>query len=137
MVALLSRLIDDELNKDAPFNFKDYELPSVKEGSLDFADEGGHLLMYMGKLRKPQSLDTFCNLRHDVGIPDLETFLYTFAECLSHKVIRQVKSKNRYIEKPLYEITPEEGHETVKKKRNKSSRYERFLKLKKEFESEE
>lgn len=130
--------IDNELGKDKPFEF-DLTLPEEDTcEDLIYADEGGKLLDYMAKIRGA-GLDTLILLRHDIGIPDKDTFLATFKECLGNDMIESSlpplkKGLIQHAEGYLYYHL--KGHKSGRSNKMAKNRYKEYLRLHKEFGGE-
>lgn len=130
---LIAIAIDHELERDKPFDF-DLTLPDNDE-YLEYAhaDEAGKILTWI-KNTKPTGLDVLTLLRHDIGIPDRKTFLAGFVECLKNDVIQACPAPREYGDKYFY--YREKNYKTPRQKRKKATRYEKFLRLKREFGEE-
>jgi len=131
---LICIAIDNELMKEEPFKL-DTEIPDVEHVEFAFADQAGKIIEYMKTLRSPIGLDMLLLLRHDIGIPERETFLLAFKECLTVRLIEPKEHKNdRY--RPDYVMYGLKKEDVVKKVRKQASEYDRYLRLKRKYENE-
>lgn len=135
---MITRLIDVELLKDKPFDTPIYSLVSSEVGATDYADEGGKILSFMYKLRKPQQLDSLINLRFDMGVPDRDTFIKAFSELFYNDLLTAIiaSSDKRFYRKGemLYRAKDTRELKERRMSESKAKRYDRFQKLKAEFE---
>lgn len=137
---LLAIAIEHEFEKEVPFEYN-YDLPTEEYTPLAFIEEASKILNFMKKTYG-LPLIGLCLLRHEIGIPDKETFLLAFRECLLMKQIEEYKPRKSAFavveydkEFVFYRITGS-GTEKAKKVRNKADRYAMLQKLKKEFKDE-
>lgn len=98
-----------------------------------FAHEAGKILDYMKKQDIGLSPDMLFVLRHDIGIADKETLFGAFKELIEKEFIVKAKPPQRmnytYPEDyEFYEVKKD------KKQKAKDKRYEKFLKLQREFQ---
>lgn len=142
MTKLISIALDNEMERENAFEF-DLTIPRDEEMELAYADQGGKLLTFIKNLYKGLDLTYLVMLRYDIGIPDRTIFLTVFGELLDNGIIEAYKPPTRRDggsypdDYSHYRIAPEKGHETARKRKNKATEYETYLKLKTKFESEE
>lgn len=140
MSKVIAIAIDNELERDKPFEF-DLTLPNSDDTiEYAYADEAGKILSFIKGLRVGAGLDILVMLRYDIGIPDKKVFLAAFKECLDNDVLESFKPKPSYGKAPLaedYVYYRLKGHETPRVKRNKESEYNKYMRLKKKFGKEE
>lgn len=139
MSRLIAIAIDNELEKEKPFNFP-LDLPTQEYIEYAYVDEASKILAYMQKQNTGMTLDMLMILRHDIGIKDKETFLAAFRECLEKKMLEEYHQlKNNYaiddyVDTTYYRVVGT-GPKDTKVLRGKTTKYDRYLKLKKTFES--
>ena len=140
MSKIIAIAIDNELERDKPFEF-DLTFPDTDETvEYAYANEAGKILNFIKGLRIGAGLDILTLLRYDIGVPDKVTFLAAFKECLDNDVLETFKPKPSYAKAPMsddYVCYRMKGHQTPRVKKNKGKRYNDYLKLKKEFGNEE
>lgn len=137
---LIAIAIEHELEAKNPFEYN-YDLPTDEYIPLAFIADAGKILTFMKKTYG-LPLIGLCLLRHEIGIPDKETFLLAFRECLLMKQIEAYKPRKspyaviEYDEDFVFYRITGSGTEKVKKVRSKADRYAMLQKLKKEFKDE-
>lgn len=84
---LISLAIENELKRDNPFEYS-CKLPD-KTGALPhtYADEVGKICKYMRRVGSTMDLDVWHMCRHEIGVPDSETFLLAFREAIDDGLI--------------------------------------------------
>ena len=138
MYRLVAFAVDNELQKTNPFGF-DINLPIDESLDFAYADEGGLILDFIKTLRIGAGLDVLVLLRYKIGVPNKNIFLAAFKELLSNEVIEAFPPPprtNMPLNLPGYKYYRAKRIRTPKKNKNKSSRYEQYVKLKKEFKDE-
>lgn len=135
---LIAMAIENELLKDKPFKY-DVSNPDDEYIEHAYIEEAIRIIAYMKK-SAGLSLENICLLRHDIGIPDKETLLLAFRECvLSGQLVAYKPKQGAYISfkypdhVEFYRIKGIEKF-AAKKLRKKATDYQRYQKLKKEFE---
>lgn len=137
MSRLLSIALDKEIEKDVPFQF-DMSLPRDEYVEYAYADEAGKILNFMRSQSTGMGLDLLLLLRYDIGIPDKGVFLAAFRECFEKKMLEAYRPHApKYAPKPdenyFHYRIPGTSTKERKKVRKKASKYETYIKLKKEF----
>lgn len=137
LVRLVSIAVDNEFQKEMPFEF-DSDIPTEEYIEYAFANEAGRILTYMKSFRYGAGLDILLLLRHDMAVPDRDTFLLAFRELLEKQMVKAYKPiDKKYIVYPEgYMHYKVRGTDTSKQARKKSTRYEQYQKMKKEFGDE-
>lgn len=130
MSRLIGFLIDTELQKENPFDV-DIALPIKNYSGYRHLAEIAKIVNYMReKMTLETGLDVLILLRNEIGIPDKNLFLAAFAECLNGKQVEAFKPRAKlkgapypknYVHYRLVGLDP---------------KYKKYLRLKKEFESE-
>ena len=133
-------LVDGAIEADIPFTY-DTTLPEYNERTASiYSKEGGKILDFLEPMRFGVGIDLLMLLRHDLGISK-ESILHVIMDCLTNGLIEAVKPvPNKYFEYPddyrNYRLTKEEGHETKRKRKNRSNEYDTYLRFKKKYEEE-
>ena len=127
---LVTMAVDSELLRDNPFGY-DLSIPEVDWEDYTYADEATKILDYLKVYNAPIELSFLVLLRHDIGIPDLETFMKAFAECLKYEFVLP------YMKKPLYGTKERLYYKRMDliEGKAKSKRFKQYEKLKREFEA--
>lgn len=136
---LIAIAIDNEIfDNDKPFKI-DLSLPEDFQ-EYAFAEQAYQILVFLRTQKVGMSIDMLYVLRHDIGIADRETFLGAFKECLDKGMIepviapKSIKYGNLERETTLYQATKIKIAGKDKEDLKKDARYEKYLKLKKEFD---
>lgn len=134
MARLLMYAVERELVTERPFNF-DYSLPTEEYIEYAYAEEAGKIITFMSTLRDGMGLDLLVMLRHDIGIPEKETFLLAFRECIEKEMVESFKPVNKEGRVPHAD-----NYLHYKVKKNKGSKldkeakeYAKYQKLKKKY----
>lgn len=108
-----------------------YEIPKVDWEEYAYADQAHKIITYLQKYGSDIDLDLLIILRHDIGLPNIDTLLKAFAECIHHKfIITKMKIPRFHPDKP-----PRQVYGLIKNTDTiKNKRYTQYLKLKQEFE---
>lgn len=140
----LSRLvaiaIEHEFERPNAFEY-DCSLPDDNYVEYAYVDEAGKILKYMSN-SPSMSLDLMCLVRHDMGIPDRDTFLLAFRECVEKGFLESCKPPSsswslfKYDETQVFYRLKDANTMKFKKARRQSTKYEIYQKLKKEFKDE-
>lgn len=125
---LIAIAIDNELEKEKPFDV-DLKIPEVDWEEYTYSDEAGKILSYLKKYGTGIELSLLLVLRYDVGVPDKETFINAFAECIKYDCIEPYLKKTVYSKEERLFYRRKDLLEGAKK-----NRYNKFLRLQKEFE---
>lgn len=133
---LIAIAIERELESEKPFEF-DVSLPDDEFVDFAFADEAGKILDYMGKIAG-LSLDLMVLARHDMGVPDRQTFMYAVRECIAKELLVPFKPRQPRFVKFQYEDVIHyriKGAEKPEKKkiRKEASEYQKFKRLEKKY----
>ncbi len=139
MSRLVAVAIDNEFQTDKPFEWPMYPVIEGEYVEFAYAHEAGLILNFLKTQMNGMGIDLLLLLREDIGITDKEVFLAAFRECLEKGLLESyVPKAGKYAPAPAegyyhYRI-PGTGPKENKKLRNKVTKYEKYLKLKKEFE---
>lgn len=135
--ALLSMLIDNELEKEDPFHY-DMTLPEETEDGVH-AETGGIFLNYMTGNPRGMSLDRLLTYRHEMGIESKEALLYVISHCLKTKLIEQVEPPERrggLLWPDGHCYYRRAGIKSGRSNKMKAKDFNTYLRLKKKFEDE-
>lgn len=137
---LVAFAIDNELCSERPFKF-DTELSTEEIVEYAYADEAGKILNFVKTLRIGAGLDILLLLRFEMGVPNKSVFLAAFKECLDKGMLEAFvppvpRGRNVPPVPEGYFYYRISNQPTAKQIKNKASRYDKYLKLKKELEKE-
>jgi hypothetical protein len=87
---LIATAIDRELLRNEPFKF-DLTIPSVDESYVEYAyiEEAGKILNLLRKHKTGLTLYFLVLCRHDIGVPEKETFMLAFRECIDKGFVEE------------------------------------------------
>lgn len=135
---LIAIALEHELEREKPFEY-DVTLPSDEYVEFAYADEAGKIMNYLRGDLQGMGLDMLCLCRHDIGIPDKNTFLLAFRELVKKDMLEAYKPKKKllsYTEHPedyvMYRLKGENAPER-KKKRREATEFERFKRLERKY----
>lgn len=139
---LISFAVHNEFERENPFEF-DVSIPPLAD-IIDYAyaDEAGKILTFMKTLRNGAGLDILTLLRFQIGVPDKETFLLAFADCLQRGHIEAFDPpyKRGYVPVKDYKMyrvagsTAKEVKKAAKKAKKKEDEKVLYERLKKKYE---
>lgn len=136
---LIAIALHNELKKEKPFKLP-IDMPDTFYEEFKYADQAGKILNFLRKLDTGASLDLLYMLRNKIGIPDSEEFMEAWRELIEQDILKSYLPKPKYgkvnVKNPFYTLKGNDI-EAKKKKRKKATRFERYQKLKKEFENED
>lgn len=134
---LVAIAIEHEMQLENPFDY-DCTLPDEEYINLAFVQDAAKILDYM-KTTSGMSLDMFCLMRHDIGIPDKKTFLLAFRECVvngfleTYKPKQHANTKFKYPDSYVFYRIKGANKPENKKIRRDATQFETYQKLKKKF----
>jgi hypothetical protein len=135
---LIAIALEHELEREKPFEF-DVTLPDEEYVEFAYADEAGRIMSYLRGDIQGFGLDMLCLLRHDIGIPDKQTFLLAFRELVNKEMVEAYKPTRKplaYTDHPegyvMYRLKGENVPER-RKKRREANEFERFKRLEKKY----
>lgn len=100
---LLAYAIDQELSKDKPFDNFRYELPSDEMIEYSYIEEATKILRYMKDISgEGLGVDQIIELRHDIGVTDIDALLYGLRECVEKKFLEDYIPKVNPFQKTEY-----------------------------------
>lgn len=136
MTRLIAFAVDNELQKDRPFDF-DLTLPNDEYIEYAYADEAGKILNFIKTLRTGIALDNLTLLRFKIGIPSKKVFLAAFRECIEKEMLEPFKPFRSDRMPPVaddyYSYRLKNASKVDKKLIKKQKDYAKYLRLKKEF----
>jgi hypothetical protein len=95
LARLIAIAIDNEFQKENPFEF-DTTLPEA--GTYEeyaFANEAGMIIRFLQKMKHGAELPILLLLRNEIGVPDKTIFLAAFKEALDLDFIRRITQVRR------------------------------------------
>lgn len=138
---LIAIALDNELSRPDAFEF-DSELPTDEFMEYSYADQAAKLVRYLKDV-EGLGADQLLLVRHDVGIPDKDEFLFALRECLNAGIVEEFKPKKGIFKHMdhaegymCYRLTSK-NPKYKKEQINKAKRFEKLQRLKKEFRNVE
>jgi hypothetical protein len=101
---LITIALENELNKEKPFTY-DLTIPTDEFVEYAYIDEAGKIITFLMKYKKGLSLQFLALNRNEMGIPDIQTFLYAFRECLVKGFIIEITKVTRNTRIPYIAYT--------------------------------
>jgi hypothetical protein len=137
---LIAYAIDQELSKEKPFEGFKYTLPVGETVEYAYAEEASKILAYM-KDTKGLGIDQIISLRHDIGVPDVESLLFGLRECVEKEFLEEflpAVKPNQKTDYPkdyrLYRLTGS-NPEAMRKVRRKEKHIKIYEKIKKDIDN--
>lgn len=139
---VVSTLIDNAIENNIPFDYN-YSIPeNWLDLADDYMDEGIKLFEYLKQNPKGMGLDQMIHRRHLMGIKDIKKLVVVFKQILDCESIEPIPPRSVFGNKPVHPVgysyyrVKSHDHSTKRKRKNRANKYQTYLKLKKEFESE-
>jgi hypothetical protein len=134
---LISIAIEHEFEKEDPFSY-DVSIPEGDYEEYAFLEPAAKIIAYL-KTHGGMSLETMVNMRDDIGVPDRDTFLLAFKESMDKGILESYKPRQTQLSTIKYDDTylffrvKGTDRKSKDKIRKKATKYEQFIKLKKEL----
>jgi hypothetical protein len=87
--------VDHEFVRGDAFEF-DMSIPDEEYDDHTYAEEGGKILKYLQTQKEGLSLDLLILLRHDIGVPNRDTFLRAFGSCIGLDFIEKYTKERKF-----------------------------------------
>lgn len=138
---LLAYALDQELEKEKPFEHFTYRLPNDEMVEYSHIDEATKILQYMKNV-EGLGIDQIISVRYDIGVPDIQSLLYGIRECVDKKMLEEynprvnVRQRTEYPKDYKFYRLTGTGPVNKRKIRKEINDMKRYERLKKKYANE-